>query len=76
MLTASGKLDSNKFGAFLLADGLITDQYLDIRKDNKMVTQTEDQNNIDYYKNIVKGEFDNFSWYNPGDWFNNYTHLY
>ena len=76
LLTTSGKLDSNKFGAFLLTDGLITDQYLDVRKDNKMVTQTEDQNNIDYYKNVVKGEFDNFSWYNPGDWFNNYTHLY
>lgn len=76
LLTASGKLDSNKFGAFLLTDGLITDQYLDVRKDNKMVIQTEDQNNIDYYKNVVKGEFDNFSWYNPGDWFNNYTHLY
>lgn len=76
LLTASGKLDSNKFGAFLLTDGLITDQYLDVRKDNKMVTQTEDQNNIDYYKNVVKGEFDNFSWYNPGDWFNSYTHLY
>ena len=76
LLTASGKLDSNKFGAFLLTDGLITDQYLDVRKDNKMVTQTEDQNNIDYYKNVVKGEFDDFSWYNPGDWFNSYTHLY
>lgn len=76
LLTASGKLDSNKFGAFLLTDGLITDQYLDVRKDNKMVTQTEDQNNIDYYKNVVKGEFDDFSWYNPVDWFNNYTHLY
>ena len=76
LLTASGKLDSNKFGAFLLTDGLITDQYLDVRKDNKMVIQTEDQNNIDYYKNVVKREFDDFSWYNPGDWFNNYTHLY
>lgn len=76
LLTASGRLDSNKFGAFLLTDGLVTDQYLDIRKDNEMVTQTEDQSNIDYYKNVVKGEFDDFSWYNPGDWLNNYTHLY
>ena len=41
-----------------------------------MVIQTEDQNNIDYYKSVVKREFDDFSWYNPGDWFNNYTHLY
>lgn len=76
LLTASGRLDNNKFSAFLLTDGLITDQYMNIDKKNEMVVRTEDQNQIDYYKDVVKGDYDNYDWYNPADWFGNYTHLY
>lgn len=76
LLTAQGRLDSNKFSAFLLTDGLISDQYMNVGNENKMVVKTDDQNQIDYYKDVVKGDFDNYDWYNPADWFGNYTHLY
>ena len=54
LLTASGRLDNNKFGAFLLTDGLISSQYFDVDNENKMVVETENENSIQYYKDVVK----------------------
>lgn len=74
LLTISGKLDSSKFQAFYIVDGLASDQNFtfknsdetDISKNsNPLISETSSKEDIDYFKLVTNQKFDENEWYDP-----------
>ena len=65
LLNMSGKLDLNKVAPFFIVDGLVSDQNFELGEKSPMVSFTDDQNDVDYFKAVTNPEKfdDDDSWW-------------
>ena len=63
LLNMSGKIDTSKVSAFYIVDGLASDRNFTF-KNNPLIWSTNDQADIDYFKEVTKEKDfnDNFMW--------------